>query len=278
MSKKGNFFILLVSILLSIFLFFSIKEGIIHSDDYVDFLVLGIDSAEGVNARADSINLIRVDFSKNKIGILSIPRDLYVDIPGRGKDKINHSHFFGGPELTCKTVSNLLGINIKYYVELNFPMFMKLIDEIGGVDVQVDKPMHYDDYAGNLHIHLQPGVRKLSGYEAMGFVRFRKDYMSDWGRIERQQVFFRSLFNELAKPSNFAKYPIIISNISTYISTNLGPTDIVRLSLRGASIFKYGEVKVGHIPGSDIRINGIYYTIFDKKDLRKVLKETILDI
>lgn len=266
---------LLVSFLIATGLFLGLRQGIIFSSDYIDVLVLGIDSPEGFKARSDSINLVRIDYSRNRIGILAIPRDTMVDIPGHGKDKINHAHFFGGPELSCAAVSKLLNIPVRYYIQLNFPVFVRLIDDLGGITLDVEKPLNYDDYAADLHIHLRSGPQRLSGYQAMGYMRFRHDNASDWGRIDRQHRFFKAVVSELGDPRNFVRLPYILYGSSSGIGTNLDMSQIMKISMRVPSIYKNGNVETGFVPGQDIIIAGVYYTMPDKKSL-KALERKVL--
>lgn len=255
--------------------FFGIRHGAIIENDQINILVMGVDTTSGWKARSDSINLVHIDFSKNRIGILSIPRDTFVDIPGHGQDKINHAHMFGGPELSCLTVSRFIGVPVNYYVEVNFPMFMKIIDQIGGISLDVDKPLYYDDYAANLHIHLDPGRQTLTGYEAMGYVRFRHDSASDWGRIDRQHKFFGALAKQLINPSNVVRLPYILYGVSTDIRTNLSFIQATKLAAKVSSIYRYGKVDTGVIPGGDARLPGGYYMLSDPEGMKTEVDRVI---
>ncbi len=252
-------------------LFVGIKEGIIVEHNKVNFLVLGVDTRQGWKARSDSINLFTVDFSRSRVGILSIPRDTLVEIPGHGKDKINHAHMFGGPELTCAAVSKFLGIRVNYYIEVNFPMFVNLVNEVGGITLDVEKPLRYDDSAAGLHINLAPGVQTLDGYKAMGYVRFRHDNASDWGRIERQQKFFEALGRQMISPANIVKLPLLLTTASSNIRTNLPGIVSMKLAMRLPAIFNHGTVIKGVIPGSDARLPYGYYMMVDEEGKKKVI-------
>ena len=188
----------------------------------ITLLLLGKDCdrnrrGEVVNtrARSDTIILARLDFASNKASLLSIPRDTRVRIPGyRGKHKINAAHAFGGPELASETISDLLGVRPDAYVVADYDGFVRVIDYVGGLDVKVDKQLDYDDNWGHLHIHLKPGQQHLDGYQAMGFVRYRKSNDghgdSDLVRIARQQEFLRAAKQKIASPSTFFKLPTVL--------------------------------------------------------------------
>ena len=272
---SSRLLIFAVAVAVALGLFFGLREGVIGSDDQINILVMGIDTQYGWQARSDSLNLVHIDFLRNRIGILSIPRDTLVDIPGRGQDKINHAHMFGGPELSCRTVSKYLNIPVKYYIELNFPLFMQMVDDLGGVTLDVEKTIYYDDYAANLHINLQPGVQKLSGYQAMGYVRFRHDRASDWGRIDRQHKFFQAVAQQLISPSNYYKLPSILYSASSNIRTNLGTAQTMKIAFRVPGIYRTGNVEMGVIPGSDARLPGGYYMLPDEKGKMEAIDKVI---
>ena len=256
-------------------LYFGLSRGFIQRGDEIDILVMGIDTASGWKARSDSINLIRVDFSNNRMGILAIPRDTLAYIPGYGQDKINHAHMFGGPELSCLTVSKFLRIPVHYYVEVNFPLFIDLVDRIGGITLDVEKPLYYDDYAANLHVNLRSGPQRLSGYQVMGYVRFRHDNTSDWGRIDRQHKFFQALIREISKPSNLWKTPIIAYGLTSNIRTNLGSMQALKIAMSASSIYRSGRVDTGVIPGGDAKLSRGYYMLTDEAGKQKVINEVI---
>lgn len=272
-SKKIFWFI--AAFIFAVLLFFGLRKGYIAQTDELNILVMGIDTPSGWKARSDSINLVHIDFAKNRVGILAIPRDTLVDIPGHGQDKINHAHMYGGPELSLQTVSKYLDIPVNYYVEINFPMFIGLIDQMGGISLDVEKYLYYDDWAGNLHIHLKPGLQKLSGYEAMGYMRFRHDRTSDWGRIDRQHKFFQAFLGELFKPSNLWKIPQMFYSVSSNTRTNLSPSQIVKIGLRFKSILTYGKIDMGTIPGGDAQLEGGYYMLSNSLGKKKVIDDVI---
>ncbi|MCX5749438.1 MAG: LCP family protein [Candidatus Saganbacteria bacterium] len=265
----------LMSLIIATGLFIGIKRGLIKENDQINVLVMGIDTKEGLKTRSDSINLVHIDFARSRMGILSIPRDTLVDIPGHGQDKINHAHTYGGPELSCATVSNFLKIPVYYYIEVNFPMFVDLVDRIGGVTLDVEKPLYYDDYAADLHIHLSQGRQRLSGYETMGYVRFRHDRTSDWGRIDRQHKFFEALAKELMRPSNLIRFPYILYTMSSNVRTNMGISQAARIALKISSIYRTGTVVTGVIPGGDARLERGYYMLSDEEGMRKEIERVI---
>src|SRR5439155_21810551 len=127
-------------------------------------------------------------------------RDTAVQIPGRRYiSKINAAHAFGGPELTAQTINDVFHIPIDAYVVINFDGFKKIVDAVGGIDLNVEKRLKYDDNWGHLHVNLFPGYQHLSGEKAMGYVRIRK-LDSDFNRSKRQHAFLEAVRTKLKSP------------------------------------------------------------------------------
>ncbi|NJK61654.1 MAG: LCP family protein [Synechococcaceae cyanobacterium SM2_3_1] len=200
--------------------------------DYaLHILILGADDSDPTNknktreeelaGRSDTIMLARFD-PAGKLSLLSIPRDTRVEIPDRGMDKINMAHAVGGPVLTARVVSQLLGdIPIDRYVRLSTDSIQALIDAMGGVEVFVPTRMVYTDVTQGLYIDLQPGRQRLTGEQAHHFIRFRHDELGDIGRVQRQQELIRALSRELLNPGTWTRTPQILQAIRDHIDTNL---------------------------------------------------------
>ncbi|MCJ7752680.1 MAG: LCP family protein, partial [Armatimonadetes bacterium] len=196
--------------------------------DRVTILALGVDNSEG-RGLADTLIALVVWPKIGEMAALSIPRDSRVVIPGVGNRRINASHSYGGLPLTIETVEMLLGIPFDYYVEVNVAGLADLVDAIGGIDVEVEKRMHYRDRSQNLLIDLQPGLQHLTGEQAVGYVRFRHDAMGDLGRIERQRKFLRLVTSELLSPENVSRLPKLADTFVETVETNLTVRDILSL-------------------------------------------------
>jgi polyisoprenyl-teichoic acid--peptidoglycan teichoic acid transferase len=156
-------------------------------------------------ARSDTIMLIRLDPGQEATTMLSIPRDLKVDIPGYGYEKINSAYSFGGPKLTLRTVKQLLGINVNHVINVNFSGFRKAVDLLGCVYTDIDR-RYYHSNAGlpaaaqYAEINIQPGYQKLCGSKALDYVRFRHAD-SDIVRAARQQDFLRQAKDQISSSS-----------------------------------------------------------------------------
>lgn len=203
----------------------------------INVLLLGCDSdydtrkpvaIKGTNGRSDAIMIARVDFDAKTVKVLSIPRDTAVMVPNKGLHKINAAHAIGGPELTQETIKSVFGLDTDYYVRLNFDGFQKVVDAVGGVDVNVHKPLNYDDNWGNLHVHLKPGMQHLNGYRAMGYVRIRHSD-NDFMRAERQHEFLEALRDKVKQPSTFMKLPGAIEALTDNIKSNMTQDQMLTL-------------------------------------------------
>jgi LCP family protein required for cell wall assembly len=156
-------------------------------------------------ARSDTIMLIRLDPGQEATTMLSIPRDLKVDIPGYGYDKINAAYSFGGPKLTLRTIKDLLGIKVNHVINVNFSGFRKAVDLLGCVYTDIDR-RYYHSNAGlpagaqYAEINIQPGYQKLCGQKALDYVRFRHAD-SDLVRAARQQDFLRQAKDQISSSS-----------------------------------------------------------------------------
>ena len=233
---------------------FIIKLGIIERP--LNILVMGTDVTINADTReknvekgrSDTLMLMHFDPLKNRINLVSIPRDSYVEIPGYGYNKINAAYVLGGVELAEKTIEKLLGVQIDNYVVINTNGIVKLVNLLGGITVDIEKDLYYVDRAQGLYINLKQGNRKLSGKEAEGFIRFRHDAMGDLGRIQRQQQFFSVLSARIANPSSFIKSPFIIGLIRDHVNSNLSLKKFIMLA-NNARMMPKNNIRSMTLPG-----------------------------
>nr|WP_235886356.1 LCP family protein [Paenibacillus cymbidii] len=200
----------------------------------VNVLLMGGDSrglAKNEVPRSDTLMVASIDPSTKKATLMSILRDTYVKIPGHGEDRINAAITMGGPDLAMRTVSNLLGIPIQYYVYTDFKGFIALVDAVGGIDIDVEKDMKYSDSEDD-HIYdidLKKGLQHLNGNTALQYVRFRHDATSDFTRTERQRKFLAAVADKLQSTTSLLKLPKILQSIDPYVETNLSVMDMLKL-------------------------------------------------
>lgn len=170
------------------------KPQDVFTSSTLTLLILGCDedlsyggaSVLRANARSDMMLVAKLDFDKKRIGGVSIPRDLEVQLPGYSAKKINAYHSIGGPDLAKKAAEEVLGVPIDKVVVLNYDAFQDIVNMVGGVDLYVPKNMKYTDRAAKLYIDFKKGRQHMDGYQAMCFARFRHSD-DDFHRMERQR-------------------------------------------------------------------------------------------
>jgi LCP family protein required for cell wall assembly len=198
---------------------------------------------------ADTLMLLRFNPIDHRMAVLSIPRDTQVVIDGRGEAKINEANALGGPALSAKTVSELLGgVPIDRYVRVNVQGIEKLVNALGGVTVYVPKDMKYQDDSQHLYINLKAGRQHLNGNQALQFLRFRYDELGDIGRVQRQQALLRSLVEQSFKPGTLRRLPQVIEVIKAHIDTNLSVDELMGLC-GFLSQIKRSQVQMLMLPG-----------------------------
>ncbi|MGE8203517.1 LCP family protein [Heyndrickxia sp. NPDC080065] len=193
----------------------------------INVLLLGIDSRGEKDSRTDTIMIAQYDPDTKKSKIISIMRDCYVEIPGFGSHRINAAYSYGKTDLLRKTITENFGISIEYVALMDFKGFSKTIDAAfpKGIEVDVEKEM-----SKGIGVTLSPGVQKLHGKELLGYVRFRKDGLSDWGRVERQQKVIKLLADNITSMKGIVKLPRMIGTVLPYIDTNMKPSLILSIA------------------------------------------------
>jgi LCP family protein required for cell wall assembly len=240
----------------------------------MNILVLGVDAREDDVGRSDTAFVVTIDINAKTVTMLSIPRDTRVKIDGHGWDKINHAYAFGGSKLSKSSAENLLGISIDYTVVMNFQGFVRMIDALGGVTIDVDKKMYYSDPYdddGGLYIDLHPGVQKLNGKLAIEYVRYR-DEEGDIGRVSRQQKFLKALLQEFAKPQLITKLPELIKEFAAAVKTDMPTKEMVKLIPIINDAAKLG-LHTEWVEGTPCWIQGVSYWLPDIKELRAKVAE-----
>ncbi len=215
-----------------------------------DILLLGTDEAGGLT---DVIASLRVDGGTTRI--IQIPRDTYIEAEGYGPHKVNALYPIGGTDLAKRELSRKLGRPISHHVIVNLAAIRRLADALGGIEVDVPKRMVYVDNSQGLNIDLQPGVQTLKGRDLEGFLRFRHDEMGDIGRIERQQLALKAVFQKLTRPEQLVRLPLLLSMAGKDVQTDLGPMEL------GGLITAMGSTRlnVERLGGRPFDLDGISY-------------------
>ncbi len=228
----------------------------------VTLLVMGLDYrdwAEGTDIpRTDSMILFSIDPLSKTAGMLSIPRDMWVNIPGIGYNKINTAYRWGeidklpggGPGLAMRTVQEFLGVPVDYYALIDFNAFVKFIDELGGLDMKIREEIIVDPIGPGNTRTLEPGTQTLDGATVLAYARQRYTANDDFDRSRRQQEVIMAIRNQILQfnmlPTLITKSPALYQEIASGISTNLTLSQVVKLSLLAAQI-KDTNIKKGVI-------------------------------
>jgi len=213
-------------------------------------LVLGVDKPKDDAGRSDTLMLLRLAPNGQSAEIINIPRDTQVTLPGGKQSKVNGAYAVGGPDLAVDVTAETLGVPRPYYVKVSLEAFEKIVDQIGGVDITVDRHYVYDDPFQDLHINIPAGLRHLDGETALKFVRLRYDGATndDIARIKRQQQFLDAVRQKLSAPASWAKVPAMIGTMRKYITTNIPEAD--QLKLAEALYKARGNLHMLTLPGA----------------------------
>ncbi len=228
-------------------------------------LLLGSDASADGASRADTIVV-----TKAGGGMLAVPRDTLVDIPGVGEDKINAAFAVGGPDLTAETVENLTGVTVDDYVVVNFGGVEEIVDAMGGITLEVDEPIEVGIEGRPVSIPV--GTQELDGFEALAYVRYRGGPTADIGRIGRQQKFLRELAQESTSPSNLPRLPATARAPWRNIDTNMNPLQAARFAIR-TRLSGIEEAEL--YPGAPQYIEGISYWVPDREAGDEVVARTV---
>lgn len=221
------------------------RNGVdILSGPRINILLLGSDTDEKFSSGsylAQSDIVVTIDPASRKVGMLSIPRDFWIDLPGSGMHKLDEAFGLGGVALSRLTIYQDFGIPINYYAWVGLDGFIKVIDTVGGVDVDVLHPIpddnYPDDVGANAHnpyaykrLYIPPGPQHLSGTQALEYVRSRHaDLVGDFGRSARQQSILGALKTKLNNPDIIGKLSDLAHDLDGYVKTDMQIADVLKL-------------------------------------------------
>lgn len=251
-------------------------------DDPLHILLFGIDKTattdmteEGNPTRSDVIMLVTIDPVTKRAQLLSLPRDTYVNIEGHeGKTKLGHAYAYGGEKLAEETVENFLDVKIDYYATVDYNAVERLVDAVGGIDVDIPFDYSYEDtyVVPNLHIDFKKGKQKLDGANAVRYLRIRKIYEDqDIDRIQVQQRFLMQLFDKVKRPMMILKIPELIDIALDNIETNLSYGQIAYLAKMGLGIDR-DDIQTDTLVGDNQRIGKIEYYVVDQASAREQVR------
>ncbi len=262
-------------------------------DGITNILLLGTDGREKELAyRSDCMMIATIDSNNKNIKLTSLARDTYVDIPGKGKGKLNAAYFWGKEKLLFQTIEENFEIKLDKFIQVDFDNLMNIVFILGGVEVDVKE--HEIDITnqyivpsyeqctysnkGDMKLLSSPGKQTLNGYQAIAYTRVR---ITDSAihRDQRQRQVMLSIINTV-KDMDFSKYPHILNTLLPYVSTNLTPSDLINLAFTAYN-FKPLTIKQGQFPIIDnVHVKGGKYKnagwvwLYDLNS-RKVLQDFI---
>jgi LCP family protein required for cell wall assembly len=209
----------------------------------VNILLLGIDKRpDETYSRTDTMIVVTVDPNTKTAGMLSVPRDLWVSVPGYSEDRINKAYFLGerdgypggGAGLAMKTLQHNLGIPIHFYVKVDFDGFQEIVDTLGGIDIYVpetiDDPTYPDNNYGFDPFYIEAGQHTLDGYNTLRYARTRHTPGSDFSRAKRQQAVLLAIRDKALQLDMIPKIPELWNNMADTVETDLQLVDIAELA------------------------------------------------
>jgi len=259
-------------------------EKISNEGGSCNILIMGVDvgtpgaTNDDDPKRTDTMIVAHYNAKDKKLSLVSIPRDTLIQIDGKNQ-KINAAHFFGGVASAVSAVEELLGIKIDYYGKIDYEGFRKVIDAIGGVDMEITNEMNYDDPTQDLSIHFKKGTTvHLDGKKAEEFFRWRKNNdgtglaRADLDRIKNQQLFISKVMAKVKSPTILIKIPSILSAIQSYVETNMDANGILKYGYLFATMGK-DKISMDTINTDEKYINNISYVVYNEAKNKDILSK-----
>ena len=260
-----------------------------YSNSIINIALFGVDSVEVGAGRSDSIMIATLDTVNKKLKLTSIMRDSYVAIDGHGNDKINHAYAFGGPQLAIKTLNENFDLNIEDFASVNFETLPKIIDKIGGIELDIDEEeleyingyiAHLNSINGTSEPSIESaGLQHVTGTQALAFCRIRYTSGGDYKRTERHREVLTEILKKIETLPE-TSFPSLLSDILPMVNTSLDYSEILEL---GTEVLKLGDSKMEleRFPLDDYcegkMINEIYYLTFDKETTVEQLHNYIFE-
>jgi len=257
-------------------------EGDLHNErkhsatspNVMNIALFGLDRyGPGEDARSDAIMIFTVDFQNKKLKLSSIMRDLRVPIDNHGDDKINHAYSYGGPQLTIKTINQNFGTNIRDFIAVDMKNMEKVIDILGGVNINVK------DYEVPQVNVKKRGLQLLNGKQAVAYARIRYAGNGDFERTERQRRILKQLLIKIKKQEK-SELPIYIAKILPYFETSMDKATILSLVMKcmskGVNTLEQERFPIDGYWKS-VHISDIYYLETDLEGTQKRLTDFIFN-
>ena len=222
-----------------------------------EVLLLGVDQSGRLTDVIASLNL-----SETGLHLTQIPRDTFVRTSEHGEQKINALYYYGGITAISRQVSSLLDRPLEHHIVVNLKALRQLGDALGGLELEVQRPLRYRDTSQHLVINIPAGRQRLNGEQLEGFLRFRHDAEGDLGRMHRQRQALEALRRQLSQPAVVLRLPQLLQLASDNLNTNLNPLQLAGLAHQLANQPLSSSQLQGHLGYR----NGISYWFFGDPD------------
>lgn len=256
--------------------------------DITNIALFGVDAPQGQVGRSDADMILTIDNKHNKIKLTSLMRDSYVNVKDHGMTKLTHAYAYGGPELALNTINTNFDLNIDKFITVNFTSLPKVIDKLGGIDMNITKgdlkyingyiaDINNKDHTNSPNI-TSTGMHHLDGVQATAYCRIRYDG-GDQRRTERQRNVITAIFDKI-KNSPVTDYPGILNELLPLVTTNISSNEFINLGkdILSTGANKIEELRVPCDKHEDGKlIKGVYYMTFDIPAETKELHQFIFE-
>lgn len=233
-------------------------------------------SLDSDNYNTDTIMVVNLDITNREIGIVSIPRDTYIESATRKVKRINGAYAGKNIDRFKDEVETVIGFEPDYYIIIDMKGFVDFVDLIGGVDFDVPIKMDYDDDDQNLHIHYGTGMQHLKGQAALEVMRFRVNNdgtgYNDYGRMKTQQEFLKVAIKKALTIQNFFKLPKLPSIYETSVMSDLTWNQLLALALEMMDMDSE-NITTYSLPSVSKKLNGSYYEFIEEERASEIIEE-----
>lgn len=229
-----------------------ISSKLANDNMILNIMLIGSDSmSTGDHGRSDSLMILSLDLRHKKIKVTSLMRDIWIKIPGQGKDRLNAAYAYGGPKLTIETIERNFGIYIDRYAIVDFDGFSGIIDSLGGIDLELSASecAYINKYSGDSNILKGSGLKHLTGLQALHYSRDRNSIGSDYDRTSRQRNVIKAVVSKL-KQANIGQITELLTIVGPMITTNFKTSEISRLATKSLTYLNY-DVEEFRLPTDD---------------------------
>ncbi|MFF2483563.1 LCP family protein [Paenibacillus sp. NPDC058071] len=240
-------------------------------DKPLAMLLLGVDQRGKEVGRSDTMIYTIVRPKDGAVLMVSIPRDTYVEIAGRGKkDKITHAYAFGGAKMSLETVESFFQSPVDHYAAINFAGFRDVIDAMGGISLPIEEDIINKD-PDHEHFVVKAGQDVYNGKDALNYVRYREDAGGDMSRTKRHQTFLSAMLDKASQVGQWTKIPEFVGIMGDNFNTDLRPDQMIdlgqaMLQTGNRTIYSYTLKGEGH----RLQAGGAWYFFADEQDLADV--------